>query len=198
MRSLIIILAVCLAPLAANADTIIGCVHQKSGKLRLVADAGQCKAGKEAVVTWSSEGPPGPQGEQGPPGEEGTTSPRFEFVGFSTATRDGDDGFFGMNLACQADLPGSRMCTSVEVIETIDIPTGLTGEAWVRPVLQPSGDSWAVDSVSGVYALITNLTCRGFSSSQGGYTGLIVKPDGAFGDGSCLVYRPVACCAPTD
>ena len=41
----ILIIALLLTPFVARADTINGCVHQKSGKLRLVADPGQCKAG---------------------------------------------------------------------------------------------------------------------------------------------------------
>ena len=37
----------------------------------------------------------------------------FQLVGFTSATFDGSQGVLGFTLACQAEFPGSRMCTSV-------------------------------------------------------------------------------------
>ena len=79
---------------SASADTINGCVKQKSGKLRIVGDPGQC-TDREASVSWGSDGsqgPVGPQGIQGPQGEAGPAPPRYELVGFAGATLSGARG----------------------------------------------------------------------------------------------------------
>ena len=73
--------------------------------------------------------------------------PRVQLVGFTTAGFQGDEGVLGYTRACQQEFPESRMCTSVEVLETTDVPA-LSGDAWVRPVSQVS-DSVALDA-SGV------------------------------------------------
>ncbi|MCK5364515.1 MAG: hypothetical protein KAR22_16180, partial [Gammaproteobacteria bacterium] len=52
---------------------------------------------------------------------------RFQLVGFTTAALPGDSGLFAFTLACQAEFFGSRICTSREVFETVDVPTGLRG-----------------------------------------------------------------------
>ncbi len=48
--------------------------------------------------------------------------PVYEFVGFSTATRDGDDGFVNMNIACQAvsdDFgPDARLASVAEFLDS--------------------------------------------------------------------------------
>ena len=54
---------------------------------------------------------------------------RFQLVGFTTAALTGDSGLFAFTLACQAEFVGSRICTSPEVFETVDVPTGLSGDA---------------------------------------------------------------------
>ena len=59
-----------------------------------------------------------------------TSAPaRFQLVGFTTAALPGDSGLFAFTLACQAEFLGSRFCTSREVVETVDVPTGLSGNA---------------------------------------------------------------------
>ena len=94
-----------LAPPASFADTINGCVNQKTGKLRIVGVPGQCKDGREAAISWESEGPQGTPGEKGDKGDQGDAGepaaapPRFELIGFTTATFAGGEGVLGYTLA---------------------------------------------------------------------------------------------------
>ena len=74
-----------------------------------------------------------------------TPSKTFQMVGASTEEVTGDVGVFGMTLACQADFPVSRMCTSEEVMNTVTVPLGQSDSAWVRPSFQPTGASPAMN-----------------------------------------------------
>ena len=79
---------------------------------------------------------------------------------------------------------------SREVLETVDVPTGLSSDAaWVHPSLLGRGftDASGVDHGGPV------LTCEGWFKSTGG--GLTVDSDGRFEEISCAVARPIACCA---
>ena len=59
--------------------------------------------------------------------------PRFQLVGFTSAVYDGKlGGFFGAALKCQQEFPESRLCHISEAVETTEIPTGLSGLAWVE------------------------------------------------------------------
>jgi hypothetical protein len=143
-------------------------------------------------------GPEGPQGEPGPIGPPGPPGPgvaRFELVGFTTTTFGGDQGVLGFTAACQAQFAGSRMCTSVEVMETVALPAGLTGFAWVRPVfITPV--SGVLDASGQTANIADELTCaRWQESTQGGFTGLAASGAGIFGRGGCNQPKPVACCA---
>ena len=189
----ILIVALFLTPLRASADTINACVRQSSGKLRIVGVPGQCKS-NEAPISWKSdgaigpEGPQGPAGPQGPQGNPAPASPRFELVGFTSSTFDGGEGVLGFTLACQAEFSGSRMCNSVEVMETVNVPVGLTGEAWVRPVFEGENDN------SGAISSFGNLGCTGWSNTL--HHGLVVNSSGSFRDRQCFEFHSVACCAP--
>ncbi len=69
-------------------------------------------------------------------------APRFQLVGFTEATYQGDATLFGLTGACKVDFPASRMCSSVEILETSDpdAAVGLVDRvAWVRPVLAGDG-----------------------------------------------------------
>ena len=201
LRIISIIAAVLFfAPTTAKADVIHGCIRLTSGRLRLVADPGQCREDREAAVSWNSEGPQGsagpqgPQGEQGPPGEAAVAPPRFELVGFTAATFQGDTGVFGFTLGCQAEFPDSRMCTSKEAIETVNVPNDLAGQgqAWIMPV--QAGTTNSSFDVSGAQL---EGTCGGWASSSSGARGFAMDGDGRFVEppAMCDVFRPVACCA---
>jgi len=52
-----------------------------------------------------------------------------ELVGFTTATFTCPQGVLAYTLACQAEFGSdTRMCNSVEVIRTVNVPSGLSGD----------------------------------------------------------------------
>jgi hypothetical protein len=126
---------------------------------------------------------------------------RFQLVGFTPATFAGDAGVLGMSRGCAAEFPGSRLCSSVEVMETVGGPD-LTGRprAWVRPVLVLSTPNSAVDA-SGFDGQVNAFSCVGWTFATGGNSGLTVSAEGGFfaeasaARGACDVARPVSCCA---
>ena len=124
-----------------------------------------------------------------------------QYVGVTATTFDGQQGVFTYNLACHAAHPGSRMCTSEEVMETVNPPiVGSPGEvAWVRPVLKPvaTGASSSISTdASGVTTSPYNLSCDGWTSDED--QGLTVQLDtGEFAIASCFpAQHRVSCCIP--
>ncbi len=124
----------------------------------------------------------------------GTSPKRFQLVGFTTQTFLGGAGVLGFTLACQAEFPASRMCTSQEVLETVTVPTNLIGDAWVRPSYEPSPEVQL--DASGVATNVILPTCGSWTASVNGPTGLTVDSVGGFrANQLCAVARAVACCA---
>ena len=136
-----------------------------------------------------------------------TTDP-YQLVGFTTSTSTGDAGVLNLTLSCQTDFgPPARMCTSVEILETVVVPTGLTGDAWVRPVYQPHqwdppgpGVINTLDASgthpSGFGGDADNLSCISTPPGVVG-RGLTVSAQGQFVTSfACTTPLPVACCAP--
>ena len=128
------------------------------------------------------------------------TTSGFELVGFTSSTHLGDVGVLGATLACQVEFTDSRMCNSVEVMQTIDVPSGLAGDAWVRSILGQKGTGdGAYDVPSGVVDDFINLTCAGWTTADPAVGepdfGLVVSAAGGFTAESCADPRPVACCA---
>ncbi len=66
-------------------------------------------------------------------------------VGFTTATLTGDSGVFARTAACQAEFPNTRVCTSREVLLSRRVPAGLTGTAWVQPMVVVATTNFSVD-----------------------------------------------------
>ncbi len=131
-------------------------------------------------------------------GASGDCPAPFQLVGFTAATFTGGQGVLGFSRACQVEFLGSRMCTSTEVMETTTIPSGLTGEAWVRPSFSPvaSGvDRTALDA-SGVSNDFQLFSCRGWNASDVSSFGLGVNATGGFRLLTCITPQAVACCAP--
>ena len=131
---------------------------------------------------------------------------RWQLVGFTSTSYTGDTGVLAFTVACQAEFEaGSRMCTSEEVLNTVTVPTALSGSAWVRPVYQPfnaeedstSTVTTRVLDASGRIAgstVLRGLSCTGWS--DGGGTGLSVDGSGRFlTTNNCDDPHPVACCA---
>ena len=121
----------------------------------------------------------------------GTT---HELVGFTSATFTGGQGVLGFTLACQAELGSdARMCNSVEVMRTTNVPVGLLGSAWVHPVLQPAGTGNPVDASGQSGLPDESLTCDSWASG-GAHSGLGVTSLGQFLTAACSSSLRVACC----
>lgn len=119
-----------------------------------------------------------------------------QYVGITGTAFDGAQGVFTYNLACHAAHPSSRMCTSKEVMETVNPPVvGNPGDtAWVRPTISPGSNvSVSLVDVSGQEG---GLGCLGWSETEA--QGLTVQLDtGSFkADTSCAITLKVACCIP--
>jgi hypothetical protein len=111
---------------------------------------------------------------------------RYQLVGFTTTALAGNAGVLGFTRACQNEFAGSRMCTSLEVMESVILPDGLSGEAWVRPHFVIS-TSTGVDA-SGIRGGVgIELTCRGWRSFVSSVN---------LASGGCDTARAIACCAP--
>ena len=118
---------------------------------------------------------------------------RFQLVGFTNAMLLGGEGVLGFTVACEAEFFESRMCTSEEVLNSVGIPAGIVGSAWVRPVFVILSSSTA--DISGI---ATGGGPQGLTSAWGASTnafGLAVDAKGSFRPESCGGGRSVACCA---
>jgi hypothetical protein len=96
------------------------------------------------------------------------------------------------------------MCDSLEVMRTTGVPGGLSGNAWVRPVLQPLGFGIAgtgmatriMDASGASTTYLDDLTCGGWASSSSPTEGLYVDGTGRFQRSVCTSSLQVACCEP--
>jgi hypothetical protein len=179
-------------------EPIHGCVSERSGRVRVVAVGSQCTY-RETSVEFAAEGPVGPAGPPGPPGPPGPSiaapdplPPEEEYVGyelagFTSASFTGAQGVLAFTLACQSEFADSRMCTSEEVLNTVDVPMALSGTAWVRPTYVEGGHD-----MSGVEDSAEHFTCKGWTFD--GNKGLTVNEDGKFDTLICSNRFQVACC----
>ena len=121
----------------------------------------------------------------------------FELVGFTSSMHLGNEGVLELTLACQNDYVDSRMCTSVEVMQTVNVPGGLSGDAWVRPVFVPNGGASGTADASGTTTTSPfSLTCGGWAGISS--FGLSVNSNGGFNteSGNCnTTPLAIACCA---
>lgn len=140
-------------------------------------------------------GPEGPVGPKGPAGPPGIGADVYEFVGFSSVSGNGSTGVLRFTSMCQSKYPGSRMCTSEEVMNTVNRPSA-RGNAWVRPVIVGYSQGYNIYASGKISQRV--LSCNGWSSSFSGFDGLAVSGSGAFSVYHCNVTRKVACCAPAE
>ncbi len=133
----------------------------------------------------------------GVPDHTASAGAAHRLVGFTEAQQPGNVRLFGLTQACQAEFPGSRVCASVEVLQTTAIPSGLEGNAWVRPTYVSSIDRSVVDASGLVLLGGPPSNCDQWKGTAS--TGIVVDADGTFHSGSearCTDPHPVACCAP--
>ncbi len=124
-----------------------------------------------------------------------------QYVGPSTSTHDGNDGYFVLHNDCADAFRGSTMCTSQMIIEggpSSKAPNpGVSGE-WVNPVFVfEEGGVGAVDFSGEVAGDAHALNCLGWTSNDNADTGLSLRTNGGvvgFFLPACHVARPVACC----
>ena len=128
-----------------------------------------------------------------------TSSSLVQLVGFTSTTHNGSLGLFEFARLCQLEFPNSRMCTTQEAADSINIPTGLpAGNAWVRPVLQSTGgdSDKAIDTTTGLTGFPSHLSCNNWSSSSPSNTwGAIIKNSGEFFVIPCNTDLHISCCA---
>lgn len=146
-------------------------------------------------------GAAGPQGPAGPQGDPGAAKPMMELVGFTTSGFAGDAGILKYSMACADKYPMSRMCTSEEVMNTVNFPSAAdipAASVWVRPSFSPlgvGGEDPVVVDASGVDEDPLALTCDGWNSASEAMTGLVTNEAGTFDTMTCDNELPVACCA---
>jgi hypothetical protein len=222
----------------ASAQVIHACVKVGDGTLRIVETADDCKS-NEYGLEWNIVGPMGLQGPPGVPGADGVdgadgadgkdgvqgppgySAPVYQFVGVTEAKYYPHNGIGPLHRACASDFEGSRMCRSIEILNTNPYPTlpiygsDVTSSAWVQPVyvpftagwtsLGPEGrGNWGI-TVSGRlwFQKSGSASCRGWNPwTAEEEWGLIVEfnestgHSGVFKPGLCDEERYVTCCAP--
>ena len=179
---IILIIAFLITPLIARADTINGCVKQKNGKLRIVGDPGQC-TDKEAVVSWNTEGPEGPQGDPA------AAPAAFQLVGFTAQPFQVRKGTLALTAACAGELPGSRSCADQEILDTTGFPAGLSGLGWYR---KPGSSSQCSDWISASPTKFGDVVIIDALIPGAEQFGLV----SVLSNQPCSESYPVACCAP--
>ena len=110
-----------------------------------------------------------------------TTPPILQFVGTTTATVDGQGHLLGWLPLCRAEYPGSRVCTTRDLVESAQLPAMEVGDAWwVMPYWIDSEHEY-----SGRFN--QSVSCAIIRGSVD-YTHPI------FSTGICNDLHPVACC----
>jgi hypothetical protein len=125
-----------------------------------------------------------------------------ELVGFAGPAVNGSGGIFEKHAMCDAAFPGSRMCSSKDILDNggRDYPPA-PGQAWIQPSLIFSDpNSGLFIDASGRHAtdFLGKLSCLGWSISSSAYKGLTIEVQelGAFFlDETCNDAFLVACCA---
>lgn len=116
----------------------------------------------------------------------GSTTTRWQLVGFSTQSTNGQAGVLRMTALCQVNYPGSRMCTYDEIAGTTTIPPlPPVVTAWVHPI--------PVDLLA---AGVGAESCLNWSTATSTESGLLVSELGVASLGGCDGVHSVACCGP--
>jgi hypothetical protein len=116
----------------------------------------------------------------------------LQYVGNSTGTTKGGVGVAVLSDLCDTTFPGSRICTSEEVLLNIGpvAADSNTEVQWVLPNFV-SG-SFKIFDVTGTEGQPTTLSCTSWRSNSS--QGLTVSDDGKFEKKGCGTARQVACC----
>ena len=153
----------------------------------------------ESPVSWNVQGPQGSAGEtgtQGPPGAQAALQ-KLDLVGFTAAVIEGL-GPLAFTQTCQAEFPGSRWCSSEEILSTRNVPdlsTAGSDQAWTRPSIigGPNAAGEVLDASGVPGALPSTLSCTGYNAPDTSALTALVR--GGFSTDPCSVRHSVACCA---
>ena len=134
-----------------------------------------------------------------------------ELVGFTTTLTTGsNNGSIGMNDLCNSEVPGTRMCTTSDIVRngvSDNVPRPLL-RGWVHPAAVvevtaegttgPNRGKW-LDTVSGARSSYDAwrgmLSCYGWTATGSLIGGLAILPTGSLIEDPCSTPHPVACCA---
>ena len=122
----------------------------------------------------------------------------WQLFGFTTQSTIGDAGVPAMNRLCSTEYPGSRLCTTDEIVATIDPRLEPTRRfAWVHSDLTVglSANSIVFDSLGKAISLGNGHSpnCEGWSYSATSAV-TITTDSGSALVKPCSVARPLACC----
>jgi hypothetical protein len=124
-----------------------------------------------------------------------------EFVGVTTAATLPNVGILTLHEMCNADFPGSRMCSSADILANggVGVSHDFGPLVWLQPTLV-AGESggWKLDA-SGVATHVVSglqqsLSCFNWSVDFASVGGLVLSP-GRISASSCDNSYPVACCS---
>jgi hypothetical protein len=125
----------------------------------------------------------------------------FELVGYTAIVRNGAQGVLVYNEDCDNRFPGSRICTSGDLLRG-NLPVRFSDPTpnatnWILPTVVGTAGTSAIDA-SGIVASPGNFTCNGFNSAASTVTGLTANVNGIIVLASCNGSRSIACCAPPE
>lgn len=120
-----------------------------------------------------------------------------QYMGPSNNTTSSDMGVLTFNVMCEDTYPGSRFCTSKQILDSGSFALPYSPNyQWVHPTVVAASKTSAgllIMDISGTseesYA---SMSCNGWGTSVG--RGLVVSTLGFFRVESCEILRPVACC----
>jgi len=137
----------------------------------------------------------------GPAGDGATF---YQFAGVTEQILGGGAGLTFAAYYCNSNFPGSRMCTSDEVLKSGNIANSNQPHdyAWVRPSYEPVGSYggfWGLD-ITGIEFDPDHgsLSCDGMTSYSVDDFGLAIMPAKGFRVLTCDQGAHVACCAPVE
>ncbi len=134
------------------------------------------------------------------------------FLGLSTESTNGDNAYVNMALLCEADFPGSKVCSTTDLVNWSPPPDiagmGLNNYGWMHVENQTIlGPASVMDEATGFVFTDTSppaqqvsLTCNGWLTLSNDYVGVALRVVSAsdiieYGLRACGNLQPVACCA---
>ena len=129
-------------------------------------------------------------------GNSSATATR-EYVGMTTQTVNGGTGILNMNGMCDAQFTGSRMCTSDDIVHSINPNSGDSGYAWLHSnatIQAYSNVSTLLYDVLGTMNRLPN--CYGWRSATIGNGGRVMQMfnGGGASMSNCDDIHPISCC----